>query len=72
MARLLCRRAAFHLPSKWLSFEWAAEFNFQEDILDNERSKRTAENNDFFDEEEDEEDDEEEDEEEDEEDNDGY
>lgn len=49
MARLLCRRAAFHLPSKWLSFEWAAEFNFQEDILDDERSERKAEYNDCFD-----------------------
>ena len=59
MARLLCRRAAFHLPSKWLSFEWAAEFNFQEDILDDERSERKAEYSDCFD---DDDDDEEEDE----------
>lgn len=66
MARLLCRRAAFHLPSKWLSFEWAAEFNFQEDILDDERSERKAEYSDCFDDEDD--DDEDEDEDEDEED----
>lgn len=45
----------FPLPSKWLSFERASEFNFQEDLLDNERSKRTAENNDFFDDDEDDE-----------------
>ena len=60
MARLLCRRAAFHLPSKWLSFEWAAEFNFQEDILDDERSERKAEYNDCFDDDDDDEDDDEE------------
>ena len=59
MARLLCRRAAFHLPSKWLSFEWAAEFNFQEDILDDERSERKAEYSDCFDDEDDEDEDEE-------------
>ena len=59
MARLLCRRAAFHLPSKWLSFEWAAEFNFLKDLLDDERSERKAEYSDCFD---DDDDDEEEDE----------
>ena len=66
MARPLCGRAAFPLPSKWLSFEWAAEFNFQEDILDDERSERKAEYSDCFDDEDD--DDEDEDEDEDEED----
>ena len=65
MARLLCRRAAFHLPSKWLSFEWAAEFNFQEDILDDERSERKAEYNDCFDDDDDDEDDDDEEEDED-------
>ena len=66
MARLLCRRAAFHLPSKWLSFEWAAEFNFQEDILDDERSERKAEYSDCFDDEDDDDEDEDEDEDQDE------
>ena len=59
MARLLCRRAAFHLPSKWLSFEWAAEFNFLKDLLDDERSERKAEYSDCFGDEDDEDEDEE-------------
>ena len=49
----------FTLPSKWLSFEKAAEFNFLQDLLDDERSERKAEYSDCFGDEDDEDEDEE-------------
>ncbi len=47
------------------SFEKAAEFNFLQDLLDDERSERMAERGDIFDDEEDDDDDDEEDDEDD-------